>query len=264
MIVPNIAVQLGRIGDILNILPACKHLGIGHMLINPQFDFVLKGQSYVRGIHWAGDMENLRLAVEFAHTISPDVRVPQLFGRIQPDGLPPRTRDSFVIDQWDRIKPSFGDMWGKLPLEFDQRDARRELELLRGLDLGQSKVKSDKPLLLVNLFSHSSPVAADYAQEIMTYLRERWSDFEIVDLSNVRAEAYCDLLAVYECATGIITADTATLHLCRACPNLPTFHFVRHDKDCTYVREFEATQDYSERGMGKIDAFIQALKGEIQ
>ena len=256
MIVPNIAVQLGRIGDILNILPACKHLGIGHMLINPQFDFVLKGQSYVRGVHWAGDMENLRLAVEFAHTISPDVRVPQLFGRIQPDGLPPRTRDSFVIDQWDRIKPSFGDMFGRLPLEFDQRDFERELKLLTELGLADI----DRDVLLVNLFSNSSPVAADYADEILAHLRTKYADWHVVDLGNVRAEAYCDLLAVYECATGIITADTATLHLCRACPNLPTFHFVRHDKDCTYVREFEATQDYHERGMGKIDAFIKEME----
>lgn len=256
--IPCIAVQLGRIGDILNILPACRHLGIGHMLINPQFNFVLTGQSYVMGVHWAGDMEDLRSATQFAHIISPDVRVPQLFGRIQPDGLPPRTRDSFVIDQWDRLKPGLGDMWGKLPLEFDQRSEERELKLLTELGL----VDIDHDVLLVNLFSHSSPVAADYAQAIMTYLRERYADWHIVDLSNVRAEAYCDLLAVYECAAGLITADTATLHLCRACPNLPTFRFVRHDKDCTYIREFEATQGYHERGMGKIDAFIEALKGK--
>ena len=256
MMIPSIAVQLGRIGDILNILPACKYLGIGHMLINPQFDFVLKGQSYVSGIHWAGDMEDLRAATYFAHGISRGVRVPQLFGRIQPDSLPPRTRDSFVLDQWDRLQPGFGDMWGRLPLEFDQRSEERELKLLTELGLADI----DHDVLLVNLFSNSSPVAADYAEAILTYLRERYADWHVVDLSGVRAEAYCDLIAVYECAAGLITADTATLHLCRACPNLPTFRFVRHDKDCTYIREIEATQAYHERGMGKIDAFIQSLR----
>lgn len=256
--IPSIAVQLGRIGDILNILPACKYLGIGHMLINQEFSFVLKGQSYVKGVFWGSDMEDLRSATYFAHAISPDVRVPQLFGRIQPDGLSPRTRDSFVMDQWDRLKPGFGDMWGKLPLEFDQRDEVREQRLreLVGYRDGEKR-----PLLLVNLFSHSSPLSSDYAEAIWTYLRTRWAEFFTVDLAIVRAPAYCDLLGLYERAAGLITTDTATLHLCRACPNLPTFRFVRHDKDCTYIREFEATQGYHERGMGKIDAFIEALKG---
>ena len=255
---PVIAVQLGRIGDILNVLPACRFLGIKDMLINEQFSFVLRGQSYVRPVFWNGDMEDLRSAVVFARSISEKVVVPQLFGRIQPDGLSPRTRNSFAIDQWDRLQPGFGDRWGRLPLEFDQRDETRELKLLTELGLADI----DHDVLLVNLFSHSSPVASDYAQAIMTYLRERYAEWQIVDLSNVRAEAYCDLLAVYECAAGLITADTATLHLCRACPNLPTFRFVRHDKDCTPIREFEATQAYHERGMGKIDAFIEALKGK--
>lgn len=259
--IPNIAVQLGRIGDILNILPACRHLGIGHMLINPQFSFVLAGQSYVKEVHWSGDMEDLKAAVTFAQSISYCVKVPQLFGRIQPEGVSPRTRDSFAIDQWDRLKPGFGDMWGKLPLEFDRRAELREF-LLR--DLVGYRDGEKRPLLLVNLFSHSSPLSSDYAEAIWTYLRTRWVEFFTVDLAIVRAPVYCDLLGLYERAAGLITVDTATLHLCRACPNLPTFRFVRHDKDCTPIREFEATQGYNERGMGKIDAFIASLKGATQ
>ena len=258
--IDSIAVQLGRIGDILNIMPACRLLCIKYMLINPEFRFVLKGQSYIEPICWGGDMEDLKAAVTFAQAIASDVKVPQLFGRVQPAGMPARTRPSFVMDQWDRLKPGLGDMWGKIPLEFDQRDEARELDLLTKMGLADI----DHDVLLVNLFSHSSPVAADYAQAIMTYLRERYADWHVVDLSTVRAEAYCDLLAVYECAAGIITADTATLHLCRACPNLPTFRFVRRDADATPIREFEAWQYYDERGMGKIDAFVASLKGASQ
>jgi hypothetical protein len=258
--IPIIAVQLGRIGDILNIMPAMKYLGIRHMLVNPEFGFVLKGQSYIEPVFWDGDMENLRAAVGEARNMADIVLVPQLFGRDQPDFLPARTRPSFVQDQWDRLAPGLGDRWGSLPLEFDQRDPERELDLLRSVGVSDKPCLSD-PMILVNLFSHSSPVAADYAQALMTYLRERRANHFIVDLSSIRATAYCDLLGLYERAAGIITADTATLHLCRACPNLPTFRFVRRDHDATPIREFEACQYYDERGFGKIDKFIASLKG---
>lgn len=254
--IPVLAVQLGRLGDILNILPACRHLNIRHMMIHPAFDVAMRGQSYVEPVYFSGDIEDLRFAVEYARVIAKDVRVAQLFGRVQPDGLSPRSRPSFVMDQWDRLRPGLGDLWGKLPLEFDRRDAPREAELIV-----QLRAHCGRPTLLVNTFSHSSPLDPHYAAELYAHLESNHPEFHVIRLGDVRAFSYCDLLGLYERAAGLITVDSASLHLCRACPNLPTFRFVRPDHDATPIREFEHTQAYHERGMGKIDEFVAALKG---
>lgn len=255
--VPVLVVQLGRIGDILNVLPPCRLLGIRHMLINSQFDCALRGQSYVEPIHWDGDMEDLREAVKYARSFCKDVRVAQLFGRIQPDGMPPRKRSSFVMDQWDRIHPGLGVQWGRLPLEFDQRDKVRESNLLK-----LCRREPSKPFILVNLFSHSSPMDQDQQHSLWIHLGKHWLEYDFVNLAGVRAEAFCDLLGLYDEAAGLITVDTSSLHLCRACPNLPTFRFVRPDSDATPIREFEHHQAYSYRGFDKIDTFMASLKKE--
>jgi len=250
-VIPLLAVQLGRIGDILNILPPCKLLGIKRMLVGNDFVMALEGQSYVQGVPWNGDIEDLSTAVQYARTIATEVLVPQLFGRWQPPGLPPRTRPSFVQDQWDRLCPGMGDRWGMLPLEFDRRDARREQALVR-------YVNAEKPMLLVNLVSQSSPYR--YAPELFRHLEQTWAHrFAIVNLADVLAFAFCDLLGLYEVAAGLITADTATLHLARACPKLPVFRFVRPDHDATPVQQ--ASQPYGYVPMDRIDEFVASLEG---
>jgi hypothetical protein len=254
---PIIAVQLGRIGDILNVLPPCKFLGIRYMLVHPDFVCALGGQSYVEPAVWSGDFENLSSAVAYAKAIASDVRVPQLAGKIQPEGLPPRSRQSFVMDQWDRLQPGLGDKWGTLPLEFDKRDKAGEQLLLRKT-LEQNY--DDLPMLLVNLTSKSSPFENGIDGMIMKHLTEGNAKFRffIVDLGLLREEKFCNLLALYECAAGLITADTSTLHLARATPSLRVFQFVRPDHDATPV--FDASQPYSYAEFDKIDEFVASLR----
>jgi hypothetical protein len=250
--IPVLAVQLGRIGDLLNILPPCRWLGIKHVLVHPQFETALRGQSYVEPVLWEGDIENLRAAVERAQTLAQKVVVPQLFGRLQPEGLPSRFRPSFVQDQWDRLKPGLGDFWGRLPLVFDQRSAERERQLV-------SAVADARPLLLVNLSSTSSPCSSWYQKALWAYLREKWTQFALVDVGMLRPVAYCDLLGLYDKAVGLITVDTASLHLAVGCPTLPVFRFIRPDHDATPMLPGWDGQPYKYDGMDRIEFFLSRL-----
>jgi len=254
----KLAVCLGRTGDLINILPACKHLGIDNILVRPEYVNVLRGASYIIPNVWEGDIEDLASAVNHAKTIADKVYVPQLFGSKQPPGMPERKRVSFVQDQWDRLEPGLGDRWGQFPLVFDCRDKEREKELLRHV-IG-TKVK---PVLLFNLKGKSSPYP--HTDAMMYFLKISCRDFELVNLSYLRTDYFYDLLALYENAAGMITTDTATLHLARACPQLPVFQLRRDGTDGTLPMG-RITQSYSHETFENMNVFFSTLmkteKGE--
>lgn len=255
---PSVVVQLGRIGDIINVLPPCRMLGLRYMLVHPEFRCALGGQSYVEPIIWTGALEDLGGAVAYARTVSADVRVPQLFG--PQTGFSPRSRPSFVMDQWDRLQPGLGDRWGALPLVFDRRDTIGEAMLVARL-LGPNT--SGAPVVLVNLASSSSPFehfGPGLAPRVMAHLRHRCADGSrfVVDISGLREKPYCNLVALYERAAGLVTVDTASLHLARAVPKMRVFQFVRPDRDASPV--VDASQPYSYAAFDKLDAFMEELR----
>lgn len=255
---PSVVVQLGRIGDIINVLPPCRLLGLRHMLVHADFRCALGGQSYVEPIIWPGAIDDVSGAVAYARTLTKDVRVPQLFG--SQEGLSPRSRTSFVMDQWDRLQPGLGDKWGTLPLEFDKRDSDREAALVRRR-LGPNG--GCAPVVLVNLASSSSPFehfGPGLAPRVMEHMQKRCWDGSrfVVDISGLRENPYCNLVALYERAAGLVTVDTASLHLARAAPTMRVFQFVRPDRDASPV--VDASQPYSYAAFDKLDAFVEELR----
>ncbi|OLE10683.1 MAG: hypothetical protein AUG89_11510 [Acidobacteria bacterium 13_1_20CM_4_56_7] len=67
-------------------------------------------------------------------------------------------------------------------------------------------------MILVNFRGKSSPFGFD--AEVLEQIPK--DQFHIVDLSNVKASRIYDLLGLYDVAAGVITCDTATLHLAAA------------------------------------------------
>lgn len=94
------------------------------------------------------------------------------------------------------------------PLVFDLRDEERE-ESLRRLYHHHSK-----PNLLVNFKGISSPFP--WTPEFQRTLSRYRDRFNIVDVGMIHAERIYDLLGLYDRAAGLITIDTATLHLAPA------------------------------------------------
>ena len=262
----KIVVQLGRIGDILNIIPACAALGLQHIVVGQQFQELFSGFSYLRPHLWGGDLEDLAGAVQAAQGIANQVLVPQLFGLRQPPGLPPRTRPSFVMDQWDRLQPGFGDKWGTLPLIVDTRVVH-EIRCMEERAVRCSNYRMNRRMLVVSLDGISGPYP--HAEELRRHLRHRWADkFDIVDLHR-RLPRFLDILGLYgsgqqNVAAGLIAIDSAPLHLARAVPSLPVFQLLRPGPDGTPPIGPQATcQLYDCCDWGQLDAWLESLAAGV-
>jgi hypothetical protein len=71
-----------------------------------------------------------------------------------------------------------------------------------------------KPIVLYNFSGVSSPFA--YVPEVMKTVLKYSGKFKFIDLGKVVAHRIFDLLGLYDRAVGLITIDSATLHLAPA------------------------------------------------
>lgn len=203
-------IQLGRFGDIANILPAAKHLSETHgkvgMLVAQEFSSILDGVRYVEPVIWAGQYGQLTSAYRWARPRWPEVLCAQVYDAEGKTDFG-RQCHSFNMESWRQI--GLQNQWGKLPLIFDRRDKARESTLV-------TPYLSAKPLLLLNLAGGHSGPFADWKvwQDEIT---ERWGKkYNIVDLAKIQADRIYDLIGFMDRAEWLITADTATLHLATA------------------------------------------------
>lgn len=215
---------LGRLGDIINALPILKRQSEKYgcpipMIVQQRYVSLLSGCSYVWAESWPGDFwHTLQEATAWAHTLYPNLVVLQTGG--SKDGKPmfyERRARSFCHEAYEiaGFKPG-------LPLVFDQRDKAREKALIE-----RSTGNTSRPILLYNLTGISSPFPA--AQQVQLAL-EKWGKvFYLVDTSKLKAEFFYDLLGLYDMAAGLVTIDTATLHLAPA-STVPYIAFIQDTK----------------------------------
>lgn len=207
-------VQLGRYGDIINILPIAEHICMQTgkkvaIVVSEEFADTLDGVSYALPHYFKGHYSELESAVRQVSGLYERVIVSQVYGKATAFE---RRCDSFAKESWNRA--GFLPYWGKLPLTFDQRDPKREAELL------DKTVVGGKPLILVNVTGgKSSPLEG--GMDLLHDIQARWAErAEIVDLEGMRVDRFYDLLALYDKAKLLITNDTATLHLSKASTKL--------------------------------------------
>jgi hypothetical protein len=210
-------VQLGRYGDIINVLPIAKHINDSYakpyFMASKDFISILDGVSYVEPVLFDGPYTKVEDAVEQAKNEFEHVIVSQVWGETY---RVPHECESYSQEMWRMA--GFFDRWSdpKMKLVFDRRTPEREAKLIR-----QNIYKNRKPIMLINLAGgHSGPF--DDWQVFQFDLTNRWrSKFQIIDLSVIVAERVYDLLGLFEMADVLITIDTATLHLSSAC-DIPT------------------------------------------
>lgn len=111
------------------------------------------------------------------------------------------------------------DYW-KLPLVFDQRHLERERVF------AEMHLSKTKPTLLVNFSGTTSPF--DHGQKIIDLAKQY--DWQVLDIGNrtCKAQRIYDVLGLMDRARGLVTIDTATLHLAAA-SKVPTINLVRGD-----------------------------------
>ena len=211
---------LGRLGDIVNFLPVARDLAIKDgqpvvMLVSRGMEGVLEGVSYVQAVVLDVEPMDRNEGERIARGMFDNVTVVQVAGRgISAD----RIEESYNRDSW-RLA-GYANRWHDATLKtvFDRRHYPRERDLIQRI-----MPDTDRPVILLNCRSgYSSPFVG--WQSFQEALIERWSDqVRFIDVGDLRCERFQDLLGVMELAAGMVTIDTATLHLASAC-GIPVMH----------------------------------------
>lgn len=228
-------VQLGKFGDIMILLVGLRRIyeetGRKPVVLSTyDYGTILEGVTYVERwlepLHWVQDLRRARKMAEHRYgwcvvpkwwddpthlpppAINGETMTTLKFGN-QFMQIPAAEWDSYQLSQWRSCGFKTQEMidW---PLVFDNRNSQREEELAKRC------FKTRKPKLLLNLSGGgSSPFGND--PDVLQIIRKFQGDFEIINLQQVAAHRIYDLLGLFDRAVGMITVDTATLHLAGAC-----------------------------------------------
>ncbi len=213
-------VELGRLGDIINILPICK---LFHdqgqkptIVVSEPFASLLDGVSYVDVFPVSTDYSDIEAAREVAQRRFYRVVQAQVWGnKYQCE----RRCHSYNRESWRLLgfEHKFDDT--TLKPVFDRRNRDREADLVRKLSA------SGKPLMLAGLTGGvSSPFPA--GQVILDWLGRTYGhSHEVVDLCSLKAERIYDLLGLFDASTVLFSSDTVYLHLAAA-SDVPVVAFV--------------------------------------
>lgn len=222
-------VQLGRFGDVFNVLPllAADFARTGErpfLMVAEEFASVMDGVGYATPIVWPGKFEDVGGAMKMAeeYAIARDLAVvcTQIYGA----GLA-STEDcsSFMRESWARVPGS--PAWGSLPLEFDRRDPDREAEVKKML---LPRRPTGLPYVVLALSGTSSPF--EHGAELAHRLKiEIGARFDVVDVSGFVAPRIYDLLGLLEGAHCVVTIDSSILHLAHAVPKVPVVAFITRE-----------------------------------
>ena len=240
-------VQLGRLGDLINILPLAlwinNRYAKPHMMVSREFASLLDGVSYVTPYPVDIPFDQLQPALALAKKEFTHVIQTQIYGK---DFQCERQTDAYNKESWRQA--GFLHLFDNPALRpvFDRRDKAREALLL-------SKMSTGKPFLLCQVSGgYSSPLSC--GPEILKEIRKQCPEYEVVDLSAMRFERLYDILALMEQpGTVVISADTAIAHLVTAATPTPRTILLKNPVDwlgtfprhaCTVRTYTDAVQNF--------------------
>lgn len=207
----KIFIQLGRAGDILNVLPlaALEYRKTGckpWFMVAADYASLLDGVSYVERVVFEGPFEDVIFALLQARRMTDNICLTQIYGRGIVNG---QLCFSFARESWWAAGARVP--WGSLPLTIDRRS--RDREALLRVDVLGSNV--GKKIILVATGGTSSPFP--YGPMILAKLRASAPpDTAVIDLGPVKAPRFFDLLGLFDRAAVLVTVDTGHLHLAHA------------------------------------------------
>lgn len=219
----KIFVQLGRAGDILNVLPlahrAFKEDGVRPLfMVATAYAGLLDGVTYVERVIYPGAFEEVILALQQARKLTANIILAQIYGW----GITNQQAcTSFARESWWAAGARMP--WGSLPLTIDNRNAARESELVGRM----VQRRGEKRFVLVAAEGNSSPFP--FRHFLLRQLRARLSArHEIIDLAEIRAHRFFDLLGLFDVASCLVTVDTGHLHLAHA-SKVPVVSIITRD-----------------------------------
>lgn len=200
-------IELGRYGDIINILPLLYHCAetydIPHLMVSREFADVLDGCSYVEPEIVPFRNDQIIDAIETANRKFKHVINCQVWGH---KWNQERKCPAFNMESWRNagFQYLFHDF--SLYPVFDKRDRAKEAQYAAKL------YQTDKKKILVNIRSMSSPFKR--GPELLARIQKTFGEaFEVVDVTALRVDHLYDLLGAMEQASCIVSMDTSLVHL---------------------------------------------------
>lgn len=211
-------VELGRYGDIINLLPVLKVVADNYknpvLMVSAKFADLLEGVSYVKPFITQLSNEKLGEAVKIARENFDTVIVSQIWG----EGWSQRkVTGHYNTESWNNsgMIHRFND--DSLRPVFDLRDGASENQLLIDTIGNDSR-----PVILVNASAAVSSPCPKCAKLLLSEIQSFWGkDYNVVDLSQIKARRLYDMIALIERAACLVSIDTSFLHLAAA-TNCPT------------------------------------------
>lgn len=207
-------VQLGRFGDILNMLPLVwaiqREFGENPIVVTRrEYASLFEAVSYA-DVHAVDvPLTKVSTAVEIASGLADQVHVTQVYG----DNNADRKFGSFCLDSW-RLAVDNNERfaWGSIPLELDRRNKERERAFA---DFRLACVSSTEPTVLFFTAGTSSP--APELRETMHHAVCLLGDrINAMGVGPFEAERIQDLCGLMERAALVVAIDSAPLHLTAA------------------------------------------------
>ena len=255
--------QLGRFGDIINILPVVRYISDNFakptMMVAEEFGSILEGVSYcdrhVVPLHYS----KLHDAIALANAGYTKVLVTQVWGH---DYCQEKRCKSFSEESWRMANMlHLYDDPTMLP-RFDLRDYYRESVLV---DSAMSQYEDSKlPIIAVCLHGGMSSPFGHASLFLEMIKAETNGKAHIVNLSAIKAHRLYDLLAIFEHSDLLVTIDTAIHHLAAA-TSIPTI--VLHGQEawiaakprCNLIAQF-GYGDAAANPAAVMDCIAEALK----
>lgn len=255
-------ITLGRYGDVMNTLPLVLHdFQEGNrptMMVATPWADLLEGVTYCDVLTYNGGYQQpLEAAKQAEKTgLFEKIYICQCYGTTHK-----RECLSFAEEAWRLV--GFHHLWGQLPLVFDNRDAIRERQIFESV---QGGIIPDVPIVLMAHAGMSSPFP--HRRELIDLFAFAPKEkCQILDISDLKAHRFYDLLGLYESASALITVDSGPLHLAQATPNLPVVALISDRPDSWHgspERPNHALRIPYGNFMSRRDEIVQLLENPIR
>lgn len=215
-------VELGRLGDIINILPIANHIFKTrvkpHIMISQEFLPIFDGISYATPYPVPFPFHDLAQGLRLAKAKFGNVIQCQIYGGapFKPEML----TSNFSKESWrlaGYLNEYHNPDW---KLTFDGRDKSREQIIARKM------FRNRLPKVITNLTQAVSaplPIGQAILADLTRRLHMRC---EVIDIGRIRFPYFYDMLGLLDAASLFITIDTATLHMAAA-SDVPMIALVR-------------------------------------
>lgn len=212
----SVFICTSKFGDICNALPIIYHEfkktgEVQTVVTSEKYGELFPACSYINTVLSPTKWSDLHETIKWSKERYEEVKILQCHG----DRFPfEQTQRSFQQEVY--LRNGLLDQWDKLELIFDNRDEKREQELIsKTVPRAKLRGRPFEKFILLGDAGESAPFPQ--IEELYSMLQSGFGEtHKIIRLSCVKAEKIYDLIGLYDRAACLVTIDTVHLHLAKA------------------------------------------------